>query len=221
MPPVAYRGRPNSVRAERRGAGQSLESRPRGVPGGAGVQSSVLGWFAVACGALGYEGHLTVIRDVREPVAAVMECSMPSAVGASPTWLGLLWRSTLPTRTDTATKSATRAADRRPDRRPVASSQFWFGLSAVILSITSLTEKLAALARGGNSLKLSMYSAMMACAGTNRTSDALASCRSLSSRDPARTDRCADCYKLGARSLVNWPCQTPMGFRDLSGYSVP
>jgi hypothetical protein len=35
-------------------------------------------------------------------------------------------------------------------------------------SITSLTVKLAALARGGNSLKLSIYRATSACAGTIR-----------------------------------------------------
>ena len=35
-------------------------------------------------------------------------------------------------------------------------------------SITSMTVKLAALARGGNSLKLSIYRATTACAGTIR-----------------------------------------------------
>ena len=38
----------------------------------------------------------------------------------------------------------------------------------MILSITSLTLKLAALARGGKSLKLSIYRATTARAGTNR-----------------------------------------------------
>jgi hypothetical protein len=46
-------------------------------------------------------------------------------------------------------------------------AQFWLGLAVVIFSITSLTVKLAALARGGNSLKLSMYFATIICAGTN------------------------------------------------------
>jgi hypothetical protein len=46
--------------------------------------------------------------------------------------------------------------------------QFLPELPVVSFSNTSPTVKLAALARGGNSLKLSMYFATMACAGTNR-----------------------------------------------------
>src|SRR5262249_58853311 len=46
--------------------------------------------------------------------------------------------------------------------------QFFPGLPVEIFSITSLTVKLAALARGGNSLKLSMYFATKAWAGTSR-----------------------------------------------------
>ena len=42
-----------------------------------------------------------------------------------------------------------------------------FSAADVILSIASLTVKLAALARGGNALKLSRYFATMTCAGTN------------------------------------------------------
>ena len=49
----------------------------------------------------------------------------------------------------------------------VRAQPFWPGIAVVILSMTSLTVKLAALARGGNSLKLSRYFATMACAGTN------------------------------------------------------
>jgi hypothetical protein len=43
-----------------------------------------------------------------------------------------------------------------------APSQFLLGLAVVIFSIASLTVKLAALARGGNSLKLSRHCAMTA-----------------------------------------------------------
>ena len=47
-------------------------------------------------------------------------------------------------------------------------SQFLPEFAVVSFSKTSPTVKLAALARGGNSLKLSMYFATMAWAGTNR-----------------------------------------------------
>ena len=51
----------------------------------------------------------------------------------------------------------------RPARR-----QFWCALAVVIFSIASPTVKLAALARGGNSLKVSSTLPTIACAGTNR-----------------------------------------------------
>jgi hypothetical protein len=49
----------------------------------------------------------------------------------------------------------------------LARRQFSFGVAVVIFCIASLMEKLAALARGGNSLKLSSHFATNACAGTN------------------------------------------------------
>ena len=44
----------------------------------------------------------------------------------------------------------------------------WCALAVEIFSIASLTVKLAALARGGNSLKVSSTFPTIACAGTNR-----------------------------------------------------
>lgn len=51
---------------------------------------------------------------------------------------------------------------------PYVAGQFWFGLAVPILSMASLTVQLAALARGGNFLKLSSRWATIACAGTIR-----------------------------------------------------
>src|SRR5262245_66542147 len=74
---------------------------------------------------------------------------------------------------DCAIAAAESAATNRSARKPTRTDmelvldQRLFAPTVVILSMASLTVKLAALARGGNSLKLSRYFATMACAGTN------------------------------------------------------
>src|SRR5215510_13146210 len=83
--------------------------------------------------------------------------------------------------------------------------------AAMILSIASLTVKLAALARGGNSLKLSRYCATTAWAGTSK--NARCACQSPYNilLGPRSNGSDLTLYSIGARSFRKLPCQTPSG----------
>src|SRR5262245_29529639 len=100
---------------------------------------------------------------------------------------------------------------RRPAVLPAGLVHHHLLPAAMILSIASLTVKLAALARGGNSLKLSRYCATTAWAGTSR--NARCACQSPYNMlfGPRSNGSDRTLYSMGARSFRKLPCQTPSG----------